>query len=381
MPVIVTKLVEFDRDVYEFIGTEDGDIIKGFSKQINRIYGQDGDDILAVGRQIDFPGLAGTQTLFGEAGDDTLKGGLTSDYLDGGEGADLMMGGPGHDYYRVDSPFDVIVEKERWLPESGAENSVTAFIDFSLEGLAVKDLLIQGDATVGTGNKFSNNIVGSNLLGVTLDGGLGIDTLKGRGGDDTYVLRHKLDVAIEPGLTVREKTLKAELFGHDTVIAHNSYRLAFGIEDILLQDVTGKTGDLVNGFTAIGNNLDNLVQGNATDNNLNGRTGNDTLTGGDGADSFIFTDTLGAQHADTITDFSTGEDRVVIKGGLVNVDPGALDVDHFHLGSEALTADHRFLFDGSTLRYDADGSGAGEAVDVAYSEGAVSLAAEDIFVI
>ena len=187
-------------------------------------------------------------------------------------------------------------------------------------------------------------------------------------------------MAIEPGLTVREKTLKADLFGYDTVIAHNSYKLAFGIEDIILQDVTGKTGSLVNGLTAIGNNLDNLLQGNSTDNSLNGRTGDDTLTGGAGADSFIFSDALGAQHADTITDFTTGEDRVMIKGGLVNVGPGMLDANHFHLGSTAMTTDHRFLFDGSTLRYDADGFGAGSAINVAYFEAAAYLTAEDIFI-
>ena len=156
--------------------------------------------------------------------------------------------------------------------------------------------------------------------------------------------------------------------------------LMLGIEDIVLQDVIGKSGNPVNGLTAIGNNLDNLVQGNATDNSLNGRTGNDTLTGGAGADDFIFSDTLGSQHADTVTDFAPGEDRVVIASRLVNLSSGALDADAFHLDTEAQTADHRLLFDGASLRYDADGSGAGAAVTVATFDGAPAITADDIFI-
>lgn len=381
MPVTVTKVIEFDRDVYEFVGTDDGDVIQGFSKQINRLYGGEGDDILSVGRKTDFVRIDLTQSLRGEGGNDTLKGGLAGDHLIGGEGADRMMGGPGDDHYSVDNPLDVIIEKERWQPESLLGDIVFSTINFSLEGLAVESLRLSGNATMGTGNEFSNHIWVRNSLGSTLDGGLGIDTLRGLAGDDTYILRHKQDIAIEQGSTARQITNFAAQYGHDTVLAHNSYKLMLGIEDIILQDVIGKTGQAVNGLTAIGNNLDNLVQGNATDNSLNGRTGNDTLTGGAGADDFIFSDTLGAQHADTITDFATGEDRLVIKGELVNTGPGMLDADHFHLGREAQTADHRFLFDGTTLRYDADGASVGAAVEVAYIENPSSLTAADIFIV
>jgi Ca2+-binding RTX toxin-like protein len=357
---------------YEWRGTSGADVIEGFDNQNNDIYGLAGADILSGG--------AGSMRAFlaGEGGNDTLKGGLGADQLVGGAGADLMMGGQGDDWYFVDNANDIVVERSRWAPERNGDTIISS-IDFSLQGSAVENLKLSGFSSQGTGNSFANEISGDNGND-TLDGGRGIDSLVGGLGDDTYILRHKADIAEEPGVNARQKSLNAAQNGHDTVLAHNSFKLMLGIEDIVLQDVLGKNGQAVNGLTAIGNNLDNLVVGNATDNSLNGRTGNDTLTGGAGADDFIFTDTLGAQHADLITDFATQEDRIVIKGALVNVAAGVLDDTAFHLGNTAQTADHRFLFDGTTLRYDADGDGAGVAVDVAVFEGAPILTADDIFI-
>ncbi len=370
--VTITTRVEFGELTYIFQGTPGSDEIKGFNGQRNRLFGDDGDDVLRIGKN------AMLSSLRGEAGNDTLYGGLSSDNLVGGTGADLMMGGPGDDLYYVDNPGDVVVERERWEPIALGDR-VSSTIDYSLVGIAVEGLFLNGDARIGTGNHLDNSIAGGDG-DHTLDGGRGVDTLTGGHGDDTYILRHREDVAVEGGSNARQKTLKAADYGHDTVLAHNSYKLMLGIEDIILQDVIGKSGEAVNGLTAIGNNLDNLVVGNGTDNSLNGRTGNDTLTGGGGADSFIFSDTLGTQHADTITDFTSGEDRIVIKGGLVNLGPGVVSAEAFHLGADASTADHRFLYDGETLRYDADGSGAGNAVDVAYFNAAALILSDDLLI-
>lgn len=370
--VTVTTRLEFGELTYIFQGTPDDDEINGFNGQRNRLFGDDGDDVLRIGKN------AILSSLQGEAGNDTLYGGLTGDSLSGGIGADSMVGGEGDDIYFVDDVGDVVVEKMRWSNTSFGD-LVQSSVDFSIFNTAVERLVITGAARSATGNKLDNEIVGNNGDNI-LDGGRGVDTLRGGNGDDTYILRHKDDTAVEVGGNARQKTLRADEGGHDTVLAHNSYKLMLGIEDIVLQDVLGKSGQAVNGLTAIGNNLDNLVVGNATDNSLNGRTGNDTLTGGGGADDFIFTDTFGAQHADLITDYASGEDRVVIKGALVNVGAGVLDDAAFHLGDTAQTAEHRFLFDGTTLRYDADGSGAGAAADVAVFEGSPTLTADDIFI-
>ncbi|WP_273281391.1 calcium-binding protein [Pseudooceanicola atlanticus] len=371
--IAVTSFEVAGTEFFEFRGTSSADLISGYNGQRNIIYGAEGNDILSAGKHTP------QQLIFGEGGDDTLKGGLVGDELNGGSGADDMRGGPGDDIYYVDDPNDVVFERTRWEPV-GFGDTIVASLDYSLAGLAVEALILDSIARIGTGNDLNNRVIGTGG-DHTLDGGRGIDTLQGGLGDDTYILRHADDIAEEVGGNARQKTLRAEEGGHDTVLAHNSYKLMLGIEDIILQDVLGKTGNPVNNLTAIGNNLDNLVQGNSTDNSLNGRTGNDTLTGGAGADDFIFSDTLGREHADTITDFTSGEDRIVIKAALVNLGTGAVAADAFHLGESAQTADHRFLFDGTTLRYDTDGSGAGAAVDVAMFERNPTVIAEDFFVV
>ncbi|MCD1620482.1 M10 family metallopeptidase C-terminal domain-containing protein [Salipiger marinus] len=357
---------------YEWQGTSGDDAITGFSGQTNWLFGNDGDDLLSSGRGEE------RDLLFGGNGSDTLKGGLGGDRLDGGLGSDLMMGGREDDVYYVDDSGDVVVERAAWLPVLGGD-VVFSSVDFDFSGLAIERLALTGSAIFGTGNRFSNLIVGGDADNI-LDGGRGIDTLIGGDGDDTYILRHAQDTATEPGISPNLKFLEATLHGHDTVLAHNSYRLMLGIEDIFLQEVVGKTGELVGGLTTFGNNLDNLVVGNSTDNNISGRTGNDTLTGGGGADDFIFSDELGARHADVITDFTPGEDRIVISGARVDMDSGAPDADAFHLGAEATAANHRLLFDGTTLRYDADGTGDAAALEIATFEGMPTLTTDEIFV-
>ena len=152
----------------------------------------------------------------------------------------------------------------------------------------------------------------------------------------------------------------------------------------MLQNMIGKTGRPVQNLTAIGNDLDNLVVGNAYDNNLQGRYGLDTLTGNAGADRFIFSSPFSDRNVDTITDFGNGEDRLVFAPALVNLDgigPGVLPEEAFHLGTAAADADDRFIFDGTTLWYDRDGTGtAHQQVAVAIMQDNPTLTAEDILI-
>lgn len=67
---------------------------------------------------------------------------------------------------------------------------------------------------------------------------------------------------------------------------------------------------------AIGGSGNDTIVGNAVDNMLTGGAGNDTLTGGAGADTFVIRPSDGS---DSITDYSTAEDRIE-----VNLNPVAL---------------------------------------------------------
>ncbi len=110
-----------------------------------------------------------------------------------------------------------------------------------------------------------------------------------------------------------------------------------------------------------GNDADNIILGNAYDNRLSGGAGNDTLiggygsntlTGGAGSDRFVFNAPTNGQ-IDTITDFSVGEDKIVLSKVIF----GQLESGWFAANPEDTDSQTRIIQNGDTLSYDADGSG------------------------
>ena len=215
---------------------------------------------------------------------------------------------------------------------------------------------ITGDVSLGAGD---DRFGGGHLSG-SLSMGLGNDTVDARGnavageildagGNDTYYVDSDLTRIVDTGP------------GRDTVLAWSSFHLDPGLEVLTLNGA----GDL-NGF---GNALNNLLTGNAGDNRLSGGIGNDvlsgadgndilrggigadllaggdgddilrgdlgrdTLTGGQGNDSFVFNalshSAPDAASADTITDFTQGEDRIDLSAVDAIAGNGAGD-DFFH---------------------------------------------------
>jgi serralysin len=125
--------------------------------------------------------------------------------------------------------------------------------------------------------------------------------------------------------------------------------------------------------------------GNDGVNVLDGRLGADILHGNGGADAFAFTTALGGGNVDTITDFTSGTDRIALDdavftaiGGL-----GGLNANAFFAGTAAHDADDRIIYDSATgnLFYDADGNGAGAAVLFANLQTHPVIAASDFQVI
>ncbi len=122
---------------------------------------------------------------------------------------------------------------------------------------------------------------------------------------------------------------------------------------------------------ALGGAGNDLLFGGGGNDTLNGGLGADQLNGGAGADAFAFTTALGASNVDAITDFSAAEDRFILGGaigqGFAGLASGALAGFAFRQGAAATDLDDRILYDQATgiLRYDADGSGAGAAVQFA----------------
>ena len=220
------------------------------------------------------------------------------------------------------------------------------------------DTLFAGDGDdsvdAGSGNDL---IVGGNGAGNDrYNGGTGIDTLKYTSA--TAAILVDLSAASDQA---RSKGSADAGIGVDQIA---------GVENV----IAGKYGD--------------TLIGNAAANRLAGQGGNDVLTGKGGADSFVFDTAPGTGNRDTITDFSHAQgDRIVLSRAVfTGFDTvGTLGEAQFHAAAGATSAhdaDDRIVYDAKTgaLYYDADGNGAGLAVQFATIVGKVSLSAADFTV-
>ena len=298
-------------------------------------------------------GNIGNNFLYGHDGSDALIAGEGNDTLDGGLGRDHMIGGAGNDVYVVDSRSDVVVEAL-----GNGVDLVKSSATFTLSS-HVENLVLTGtDNISGGGNSLNNSITG-NAGNNLLNGGIGADTLDGGDGNDTYVVDNIGDVIIDSS-------------GSDTVRSTLDYILGDGLEDLILLGL--------NRIDGMGNGADNALTGNSSDNVLDGLAGTDILTGGRGDDNFVASDH--AQSVDSITDFVSGEDMILIDAlaydlfdttTLTGYTQGTVDTSSFGTITNGVQDNVEALFvydsDRNMLTVDADGSGAGVAVDVFYFSG------------
>lgn len=115
--------------------------------------------------------------------------------------------------------------------------------------------------------------------------------------------------------------------------------------------------DFLRGFAG-----DDTLSGGSGSDTLIGGTGRDTLIGGAGNDFFLFEDLPAKKSNDVVIDFVSGVDRVFIPGGLVGLEGGPVGSELFVRGKKATSSEHRFVYNGKALSFDADGSGKTKAV-------------------
>ncbi|HSW13801.1 MAG TPA: hypothetical protein VLI06_13230 [Solimonas sp.] len=218
---------------------------------------------LATFTEVENLTLTGTNVAnaVGNALDNVLIGNAGNNILNGLAGADTMSGGNGNDTFNVDNIGDIVTETA-----GQGTDLVKSGINFTL-GTNLENLELTGTAVNGSGNSADNVLLG-NATGNFLNGLVGVDTMTGLGGDDTYGVDNALDVVNESAGA-----------GTDTVRASITYVLAANFENLIL------TGSAV--IDGTGNDVANVLTGNTAVNTLTGGLGNDTLDGGTGADILI----------------------------------------------------------------------------------------------
>jgi len=406
-----------------------------------RLLGDYNDNVL------DFTGVTilGKATIDGGYGDDTITGTASGNAIIGGGGNDLLDGAGGSDYYYVTgnqaggwssfAGFDTYAD-------SGASgiDTIRAYgkgpIDIGLAGFDSSSGIEVIDATGATGavrllgdwTDDTLDFTGVTLIGNigidggggadviigneaanTITGGTGQDNLDGAGGGDTYVVTGNIaggwssfsdyDLYADSGAS-----------GIDTIAAVGKGNVDIGLDEfdqtsgIEVIDATLATGKVrlvgdwesdVFDFTGVtfkgkitvdAGGGDDTVIGTAGAETIAGGSGNDVLTGGAGNDAFLFNakpDMWG--NVDTITDFSVPGDTILIdhlaftKIGKV----GAFAAANLVIGTKALDAADRLIYDKTSgnLFYDADGSGKGAAILFAHLSPNLSLTASDFLIV
>jgi Ca2+-binding RTX toxin-like protein len=126
------------------------------------------------------------------------------------------------------------------------------------------------------------------------------------------------------------------------------------------------------------------LTGTAVADEFHGSAGADVMSGGAGKDAFRFESALNGK-ADIITDFTPANDKFRLDDAVFkSLSIGQLQANQFRVGTKALDADDRIIFDQqhTSVFYDPDGSGAGAIVKFATLQGAngANLTHQDFWV-
>ncbi|WGD54678.1 Ig-like domain-containing protein [Bradyrhizobium sp. CB1650] len=234
-----------------------------------------------------FNSIAGVENVTGGSGADNLTGDTHDNVIDGGAGNDTITGGGGNDTIFGGAGNDLIIYK------------VGDGMDTIDGGAGTDTLEIDGTA----GNDFINVVVtGSTITGLA-------------GGTVTNVEKVELNLAGGTSDTLSFAGTTSNISVNLANQTGTGFTWVAGVEN-----VTGGSGN----DTLVGNAAANQLVGGAGNDKIDGGGGADTLTGGDGNDTFIYTTLANSRAAafDTITDFTTGADKLQIGHALNGLTTG-----------------------------------------------------------
>ena len=308
----------------DYLAVVDNIIGTGFD---DKLRGSDSDNILTGGD--------GNDQIAGRDGNDHIDAGLGLDFVRGGSGDDIIFGGDGRDILYGDSGNNAI--------DGGAGNDFLSggADDDVLDGGDGNDHISAGDGKNivdgGAGNDFFISGLGQNVI----DGGAGVDVVSYVTGPGVYV---DLDDTL-------------------TVVGSTEF---FVIPDDVLINVENLIGSIGRDYLA-GDSGVNVLRGGDGGDFLQGRGGADKLVGGRGPDTFVYESI--SDGSDKITDFTVGEDHIlIVSENFGEINAGNIAVN-FQANSNGTASGFgpKLVFDNSglgagSLYYDADGGGNGARV-------------------
>ncbi|MBD2745189.1 polysaccharide lyase family 7 protein [Microvirga sp. BT688] len=133
-----------------------------------------------------------------------------------------------------------------------------------------------------------------------------------------------------------------------------------------------------------GSSGNDRIEGKGGNDMIWGKSGNDILVGSSGKDSFTFDTKLKASNIDVILNFSSKDDTIRLNDNVfTKLHSGRLAPESFVVGSKALDAQDRIIYNNKTggLFYDPDGSGQARAIQFAKVDAGLKLTAADFLVI
>ncbi|MDJ0734349.1 MAG: DUF4347 domain-containing protein [Nostocaceae cyanobacterium] len=224
------------------------------------------------------------------------------------------------------------------------------------------------DGLQGTADADSLEALGGNDV---LEGLAGNDVLDGGSGTDTATYeRDPAGVSVD--LAAGTAT---DGFGDtDTLISIENI-----IGSAFVDAITGDSG--ANSLS--GGDGNDIIDGRGGNDIINGGAGADILTGGAGNNTFLYVNP--GDGVDTITDFISGVDKIMIVGAVFSpgLNGGSPSADEFFVGSGATDANHRFGYNSATgdVLFDRDGVGGADADVLATLTGTPTFVASDITVV
>ena len=368
---------------FRFDGSNDSELV----------YGSDGVDYATL--------RLGNDTMFGYGGIDRLIGHGGADSLDGGEGDDIFeISGFGSGNSGTSSKADD--GKAEWIisaslaASKGVTNGITNASDYGNK----TDVII--------GGKGYDSLRVTAGIGATnaANGTIALD-------DNNFKQMEKVEVGGSASRDADESAWQQLRDGHlyfarSSSVTDTATSAGGSSGNSINNVVIDASGVTKNGLTFEGNANTQRFIGTTKADVFIGNEGADTLTGGGGADKFVFQtireyardsgtangviaytagdEAFDATDADTITDFTTGSDKIVFRvegtttledtfDSLVALTKGNLTSTNVEIGDITASLDTAgsatsFIKADTTgsdikIYYDADGSGAGAAVLIA----------------